>query len=124
MLGKRDTDMYGSESLDEINACIASSFPETEFVFLQSNIEGELVSYIQQADGCDGIVLNAGAYSHYSYAIRDAIDAVSTPCVEVHMTNIYAREQFRRTSVLTEVCRGSISGFGKDSYRLAVEALI
>ena len=95
-----------------------------ESSYFQSNIEGELIDRIHQSDNSiDGIILNAGGYTHTSVAITDAIAAVSTPVVEVHITNIAAREEFRHTSLIARNCRGSIAGFGLDSYRLAVEAL-
>lgn len=124
MTGLREKGVYGSETLDEINAWIASRFKSDECVFFQSNIEGEICSAIHkaQADGVDGIILNAGAFTHYSYAIRDAIAAVTVPVVEVHMSNVHAREEFRHKSVLSEVCKGVVLGFGKNSYVLAAES--
>lgn len=125
LTGTREKGIYGEETLDEINAELRA-FAESKghsADFFQSNLEGELCEAIQSAQGrYDGIVLNAGAYSHYSIAIRDAIAATSLPVVEVHMSNVHAREAFRRTSVLTEVCRGEILGFGKRSYLLALES--
>ena len=91
--------------------------------FYQSNLEGEICTKIQSTDA-DGIVLNAGAFTHYSYAIRDAIASVRTPVVEVHMSNVHAREEFRKTSVLSPVCRGTMFGFGKNSYILAAESFL
>ncbi len=125
LTGKRERAVYGAETLGEIEAELAAFAEERGHAaeFFCSNLEGELCTAIQNAEGVyDGIVLNAGAYTHYSYAIRDAIASVSVPVVEVHMSNVYAREQFRRTSVLTEVCRGEILGFGKYSYFLALES--
>ena len=124
LTGKREPSVYGAQTLDEINAELA------EFVkahghsveFFQSDIEGELCHTIGGANGYDGIVLNAGAFTHYSYAIRDAIAATKIPVVEVHMSNVHAREEFRKKSVLTEVCKGVILGFGKNSYKLALES--
>lgn len=127
LTGRRERGVYGGESLDEINAQIAQFAGErgVQAAFFQSNLEGEICTAIQSAEGVyDGIVLNAGAFTHYSYAIRDAIAAVSVPVVEVHMSNVYAREEFRRRSVLTEVCRGEVLGFGKTSYLLAVESFL
>ncbi len=121
MNGVRERDIYGSETLGEINSRIAIHFKTDECEFFQSNIEGEICNKLHSAD-CDGIILNAGAYSHYSYAIRDAIAAIKIPVVEVHMSNILAREEFRRTSVLSEVCKGVICGFGADGYILAGES--
>ncbi len=121
LTGKREKGVYGSQTLDEINAEIVKHFKDDECEFYQSNCEGEICSKIQSAE-CDGIILNAGAFTHYSYAIRDAIAAVSVPVVEVHMSNVHAREEFRHKSVLSEVCKGVILGFGKNSYILAGES--
>lgn len=125
LTGKREKGVYGTETLEDINRELAA-FVEAHghtVDFLQSNFEGELCTHIQNAEGVyDGIVLNAGAFTHYSYAIRDAIAAVSVPVVEVHMSNVHAREEFRKKSVLTEVCKGEILGFGKHSYYLALES--
>ena len=118
LTGVREKGVYGAQTLDEINKDITAHFKNDECEFFQSNIEGEICTKIQTAH-CDGIVLNAGAFTHYSYAIRDAIAAVNTPVVEVHMSNVHAREEFRHKSVLSEVCKGVILGFGKNSYILA-----
>ncbi len=123
LTGKRETDVYGAQSLDLINAGIKAHFKNDKCDFYQSNIEGEICTAIQLAEGkYDGIILNAGAYTHYSYAIRDAIAAITVPVVEVHMSNVHMREEFRRKSVISEVCRGVICGFGKSSYILAGES--
>ena len=125
LTGRREQGVYGSETLEQINRELAAFCKAHGHTveFFQSNLEGELCTQIQQAEGkVDGIVLNAGAFTHYSYAIRDAIAAVSVPVVEVHMSNVHAREEFRKTSVLTEVCKGEILGFGKHSYFLALES--
>ncbi len=122
MTGVREKGVYGAETLDEINAQIAEHFSDDECFFYQSNIEGEICSVIQGADDVDGIILNAGAFTHYSYAIRDAIASVKVPVVEVHMSNVHAREEFRHKSVLSEVCKGVVLGFGKNSYILAAES--
>lgn len=123
LTGKRETDVYGAQSLDLINAGIKAHFKNDKCDFYQSNIEGEICTAIQLAEGkYDGIILNAGAYTHYSYAIRDAIVAITVPVVEVHMSNVHMREEFRRKSVISEVCRGVICGFGKNSYILAGES--
>lgn len=125
LLGLREPGIYGSATLDEGMKELEARFPQAEFTFFQSNIEGELVDVIQQYGfTADGIVLNAGAYTHTSVAIHDAIKAVRTPVVEVHLSNIYQREVFRHTSLITSACVGIIGGFGMDSYRLAVEYLI
>ncbi len=121
MTGVREKGVYGTATLDEINKQIAAHLKNDKCEFYQSNSEGEICSKLQQAD-CDGIILNAGAYTHYSYAIRDAIAAINIPVVEVHMSNVHSREEFRHKSVLSEVCRGVICGFGKNSYILAAES--
>lgn len=125
LTGSRERGVYGTETLESINAELSAFVKRHghEADFYQSNLEGELCAKIQSAQGVyDGIVLNAGAFTHYSYALRDAIAAVGVPVVEVHMSNVHAREEFRKQSVLTEVCRGEILGFGKNSYRLALES--
>ena len=125
LTGKREKGVYGSETLESINDELSAYCKKHghEVDFYQSNLEGELCTKLQQAEGkYDGIVLNAGAFTHYSYAIRDAIAAISVPVVEVHMSNVYAREEFRHKSVLTEVCKGEILGFGKNSYLLALRS--
>ncbi|MCF8383887.1 MAG: type II 3-dehydroquinate dehydratase [Chlorobium sp.] len=126
-LGKREPEVYGSRTLDDINRELAESFPGVAFDFCQSEDEGALIEKIfRTEDGgdCRGVVLNAGALTHYSIALRDAISAVKLPVVEVHLSNIYAREAFRRTSVISEVCLGVISGFGARSYHLGVRAIL
>lgn len=125
MTGRREKGVYGTQTLEDINAEI-QSFAQARGAtceFFQSNLEGELCTKIQQAES-DGIILNAGAFTHYSYALRDAIASVTVPVVEVHMSNIQAREEFRRHSVLSEVCKGCIVGFSKNSYMLAVESFL
>jgi 3-dehydroquinate dehydratase-2 len=127
MLGQREESYYGTATLDEIDAELASYAEQrgVEIESFQSNLEGEIVGRIQEAKGrADGIVLNAAAYTHSSVAIRDAILAAGVPTVEVHLSNVHAREEFRRTSLIAPVCRGVISGFGPKSYQLALEALI
>lgn len=121
MTGKRQKDIYGAQTLDEINAEIAAHFKGDECEFYQSNIEGEICAKLQTAD-CDVIILNAGAYTHYSYSIRDAIASIDIPVIEVHMSNVHAREEFRHTSVISAVCKGVVEGFGKNSYILAAES--
>ena len=118
----REKGVYGTQTLDEINLEISKHFKNDICEFYQSNSEGDICTAIQEASGFDGIILNAGAYTHYSYAIRDAIASVSVPVVEVHMSNVHAREEFRHKSVLSEVCKGVICGFGKNSYILAAES--
>ena len=126
MTGVREKGVYGTQTLDEINAAIAAHFKGVTCEFFQSNIEGEICTQIQSADneGFDGVILNAGAFTHYSYAIRDAIAGIKTPVIEVHMSNVHAREDFRNKSVISEVCRGVIAGFGKNSYILAGESFL
>ncbi len=121
MTGEREKGVYGSQSLNEINAEIKAHFKGDECEFFQSDIEGEICKKLHSAN-CDGIVLNAGAYTHYSIAIRDAISSIKIPVIEVHMSNVHAREEFRHTSVLSAVCKGVILGFGKNSYILAGES--
>ena len=126
MTGIREKNVYGSQTLEDINKIILKKC-ENEGVdcdFFQSNCEGELIDKIHFChENYDGAILNAGAYTHYSYAIRDAIHSVDTPFVEVHMSNVHAREEFRHTSVISPVCKGVIAGFGYNSYLLAVDAL-
>ena len=126
LLGKREPGVYGRDSYEAVCGRIAARARELgmEPSFFQSNSEGALIDAMHQAmDVYDGVVLNAGAYTHYSYAIRDAIAAIRLPVIEVHLSNIHAREEFRHTSVLAPVCRGQISGFGPVSYLLALQAL-
>jgi 3-dehydroquinate dehydratase II len=128
LLGSREPEIYGLGTLDEIVEelrTIAAGY-DCEIRAVQSNVEGELVDALHAAgrDGVAGVVLNAGAYTHTSIALRDAISAVGLPVVETHLSNVYARESFRHTSMLAPVCVGVISGFGQDSYRLALDALI
>jgi len=125
LLGKREPDIYGSLSFEEYFEGLKKSFPENQLYYFQSNCEGALIDKIHETGfSYDGIVLNAGAYTHTSIALHDAIKAVTTPVVEVHMSNIHAREAFRHVSVIAAGCKGSVVGFGLDSYRLAVEALL
>lgn len=123
-LGDRPSDQYGDQTLEEINSDLAdlASTLEVEIETRQSNSEGELVDWIQESDK-DGLVLNAGAYTHTSVAIRDAIELVDYPVIEVHLSNIHNRESFRRDSLLAPVCLGQVSGLGVDSYRTALRAL-
>ena len=125
LLGKREPAIYGAEGFDAILAVLRSRFPEVLFSYSQSNVEGELVNRIQAAGtGADGIIINPGGYTHTSVAIADAIAAIGIPVVEVHISNLLSREEFRHTSITGRYCRGTIMGLGTDGYRLAVEALL
>ena len=124
MLGKRDPDIYGLYTLSDVNEFISEYFKKVKLEFYQSNHEGDIVEKIQHADEeFNGVVLNAGAFTHYSYAIRDAIESISIPVVEVHMSNVAAREEFRHNSVISPAVMGSITGFGAYSYVLGVQAI-
>jgi 3-dehydroquinate dehydratase-2 len=125
LLGRREPEKYGHSSFEDYLKVLRSRFPDILFEYFQSNVEGEIINEIQKSGFTfDGIILNAGGYTHTSVAITDAIAAIKTSVIEVHITNISAREEFRHTSIIGRTCAGSISGFGLDSYRLAVEALI
>ena len=128
LTGKREQSVYGTETLDDLNKKIADYCEKNGDTvdFYQSNIEGEIVNKLHQAfleKTCNAIILNAGAFTHYSYAIRDAIASINIPVAEVHISNVHAREQFRKNSVLSEVCKGVVCGFGVGSYIGAIEAL-
>ena len=128
LTGLREQSVYGNQTLTEINAKIAAycNAGGDEVDFYQTNHEGALVDKLHEVflnKAYDGILLNAGAFTHYSYAIRDAIAAINIPVVEVHMSNVHAREEFRKVSVISEVCRGTVFGFGAGSYIAAVEGL-
>ena len=123
--GHRDKSVYGTRTFDDYLRELHERYPDIEIELLQSNIEGELIDALHGSEGrYDGVVLNAGGYTHTSVALRDAVSAVSTPVVEVHISSILAREEFRHISMIAPVCRGSIMGFGLDSYRLGIEALL
>jgi len=125
LLGKREPEKYGNRSFEDYLSLLQKKYPSVSFEYFQSNVEGELINEIQQKGfSTDGIILNAGGYTHTSVAIADAIASVKTPVIEVHITNISAREEFRHLSLIARTCTGSISGFGLDSYRLAVEAIL
>jgi 3-dehydroquinate dehydratase-2 len=125
LLGKREPEKYGHSSFEEYLIVLKARYPEIVFEYFQSNIEGELITEIQKSGFTfDGIILNAGGYTHTSVAIGDAIASVKSAVIEVHITNIAAREEFRHTSLIGRSCAGSIAGFGLDSYRLGVEAII
>lgn len=123
--GRREVSIYGTESFDQYLSLLRNVFPEVILDYFQSNVEGEIINKLHEHGfSSDGIILNAGGYTHTSVAIRDAVAAIASPVVEVHVSNIFAREEFRRSSLLSPVCRGSICGFGLDGYRLAVYALL
>ncbi|CVI69316.1 MULTISPECIES: type II 3-dehydroquinate dehydratase [unclassified Alistipes] len=123
--GRRDPEIYGREPFGSLMERLRASRPDAEFGYFQSNAEGELIDALHGAEGVwDGVVLNAGGYTHTSVALRDAVEAVAVPVVEVHISSILAREEFRRVSLLAPVCAGSIMGFGLLSYELGVEALL
>lgn len=126
MFGKRDPKQYGTITLDEINASLGSLASElgAEMDYFQTNSEGEMCERIHQGyrDGVDAVLINAGAWTHYSYGIRDALAILTCPIIELHMSNIHAREPFRHVSVFAEIARGQICGFGVDSYLLALRA--
>ena len=127
LLGTREPAVYGSTTLRDIERMVRERADRSgvEVDFRQSNLEGELVTWIQEAKGkADVIVLNAAAYTHTSVALRDAISAVGIPTLEIHLSNVHAREEFRQVSLIAPVCRGQIAGFGANSYILAVEAAI
>ena len=122
--GRRDTGVYGSQTFESYFEGLKAHYPEVEFAYFQSNIEGELIDKIQQTGfDVDGIILNAGAYTHTSIALQDAIRSVTSPVIEVHISNVHAREAFRHVSMIACACKGVICGFGLNSYRLALEAL-
>jgi 3-dehydroquinate dehydratase-2 len=127
LLGQREPSLYGRETLADIEAKVRERAAqlEAEVEFRQSNLEGELVGWIQDARGkFEAIVINAAAYTHTSIALRDAITAVGIPTIEIHLSNIHAREDFRHQSIIAAVCRGQISGFGPKSYLLGLEAAV
>ena len=127
LLGTREPEKYGRTTLAEIEASVRHRAGEVgaSIEFRQSNVEGELVTWIQEAKGnFDWVVLNAAAYTHTSIALRDAIAAVQVPTIEIHLSNVHAREEFRHKSLIAPVCRGQITGFGANSYLLALEAIV
>ena len=125
MLGRREPGIYGQESFDSFLPRLQSRYPDIEIAYYQNNIEGELINKMQEVGfgQCDGIVLNAGAYTHTSIALHDCIRSLQCPVIEVHISNVHQREEFRHRSMISSACRGVICGFGLDSYRLAIEAL-
>lgn len=124
LLGQREPGIYGNGTMEDCVATLKQQYPDVEFSYYQSNVEGLLIDKIHEAAHCaDGIVFNAGAYTHTSVALHDAIRAVAVPVVEVHISNVHNREEFRHHSLIAAACKGVICGFGFNSYRLAVEAL-
>lgn len=125
LLGRREPTVYGNCSFTDYLEKLRAQYPQVQIDYFQSNIEGELIDKLQEVGfSYDGIVLNAGAYTHTSIALHDCIRAITTPVVEVHISNVHAREEFRHHSFLSSVCRGVICGFGLDSYRLALEGIL
>lgn len=125
LLGVREPGTYGSESFESYLAKLREQYPEVEIEYYQSNVEGELINKIQEVGfSFDGIVLNAGAYTHTSIALHDCIRAIKCPVVEVHISNVHQREDFRHHSFISAACKGVICGFGLNSYRLAIEGLL
>lgn len=125
LVGRREPEIYGSEIFEKLITAINNQYPQHSIAYFQSNVEGELINIIQSESAtADGIILNAGAYTHTSIAIADAVAAANCPIVEVHMSNIFAREDFRHVSFLGAKCIGSISGFGLNSYLLAMHYLV
>jgi 3-dehydroquinate dehydratase-2 len=124
LLGKRETSIYGNQSFEDFFALLKTRFHDLELHYYQSNVEGELVNKLHEVGfSFDGIILNAGAYTHTSVAIHDAIAGIKTPVIEVHISNVYAREEFRHKSLITSKCIGLLTGFGMEGYALALEYL-
>ncbi len=124
LLGIREPGIYGSSSFEEYLEKLRTKYSDIELEYFQSNIEGELINKMQEEGfSCDGIVLNAGAYTHTSIALADCISSLKSPVIEVHISNVHKREEFRHHSMISAACKGVICGFGLDSYRLAIEAL-
>jgi len=125
LLGVREKSIYGDTSFEQYLEQLRAKFPDLLINYYQSNVEGEIINKLHEVGfSADGIVLNAGAYTHTSVAIADAIAGINTPVVEVHISNVYRREEFRHTSMLAASCKGVIAGFGMDSYRLGIESFI
>ena len=126
LLGTREPQHYGTGTMDSVLDALKSQYPRVKFDYYQSNVEGLLIDRLHKTleEPCDGVVLNAGGYTHTSVALRDAIAAIKVPVVEVHISNVHSREEFRHRSLISAVCKGVICGFGLDSYRLGVEALL
>jgi 3-dehydroquinate dehydratase-2 len=124
LLGKREPGVYGNTSFEEYLITLTTRFPHVELNYFQSNVEGEIINKLHEIGfSIDGVILNAGGYTHTSVAIADAIAAIQSPVIEVHVSNIYARESYRHVSLTGKNCKGVLTGFGLDGYRLAIEAL-
>ena len=125
LLGVREPSIYGQSTFEDYLKTLRSRYPEVQIDYFQSNVEGEMINKLQEVGfEADGIILNAGAYTHTSVALHDAIRSITTPVVEVHISNVHTREAFRHQSMISAACKGVILGFGMDSYRLALEALL
>lgn len=125
LLGKREPDVYGSKSFEDYFTLLEEKFPVITLTYFQSNVEGEIINKLHEVGfSIDGIILNAGGYTHTSVAIADAIAAIKAPVVEVHISNVYAREEYRHVSLMAKNCKGIVAGFGLDSYRLALESFL
>ncbi len=125
LLGKREPETYGKQSFEEYLTQLKPRFGDSEIAYFQSNVEGEIINKLHEIGfSFDGIILNAGAYTHTSIAIHDAIAAIKTPVVEVHISNVYAREEFRHKSLITSKCVGLITGFGMEGYAMAIQYLL
>lgn len=125
LTGLRQPEIYGTVTMEQMVAGLRERFPQVEIGYYQSNVEGEIINRLHEVGfTADGIVLNAGGYSHTSVAIHDAIAAITTPVIEVHISNIFAREEYRRHSLLSDVCKGVICGLGLEGYRFAIESFI
>ena len=125
LLGQRETNVYGTDSFEYYFEKLKNLFPDHSLEFKQSNVEGELINMLhEQGFTVDGIILNAGGYTHTSVALADAVAAIRTPVIEVHISNVYAREEYRHVSLMAKNCLGVIAGFGLDSYKLAIEAFL
>lgn len=125
LLGKRETSIYGSQSFEDFLEQLKPRFPDTELYYYQSNVEGEIINKLHEVGfSFDGIILNAGAYTHTSIAIHDAVGGIKTPVVEVHISNIHAREEFRHKSLITSKAAGMLTGFGMEGYAMAIGYLV
>ena len=121
LLGKRETSIYGNQSFEEFHGLLKKRFPSIEIHYYQSNVEGEIINKLHEVGfSFDGIILNAGAYTHSSVAIHDAVAGIKTPVVEVHISNVYGREEYRHKSLITSKCVGMLTGFGMEGYAMAL----